>query len=161
MIPLRVTTSSDAKGATIQSPRGGGLEFPSRTNYFFHPGSVALWKSQNVLTCLYRTVYEIYYLFHAESARTYLFKKYCNLPPASNAMLTKRCGCRCNAWLKSKGGSSFFLSSLIASSFQNNFHNRPKNREIKSWIKAWLSKGRRQGLLSNGYYHCRYIRDIC
>ena len=32
-------------------------------------------------TCLYRTVLEVIFLFHAESARNYLFHKYSSPPP--------------------------------------------------------------------------------
>ena len=35
----------------------------------------------NFITCLYGTVLEINYLFHAGSARNYLFQKYCAPPP--------------------------------------------------------------------------------
>ena len=38
-------------------------------------------KILNFITCLYRTVLEVNYLFHAESARNYLFQKKTPPPP--------------------------------------------------------------------------------
>ena len=62
-----------SKGATIQSPGGGGWSFGRRqllngwlkiSFYFIRPA------------CLYSTVLELNYIFHAESVRNYLFQKY-------------------------------------------------------------------------------------
>ena len=53
-----------SKGNTIEYPGGGGwqMEFLSRTNYLFQPGSL---KISNFITCLYKTVLEVNDLFHA------------------------------------------------------------------------------------------------
>ena len=66
--------------ATIQSPEGGGVEVLSRTNYFNlarRPAEFFLIASP----CLYRTIFEINYVFYSESAQNYLFRKILNPPP--------------------------------------------------------------------------------
>ena len=37
-------------------------------------------KISNLITCFHRLIIEVNYLFHAESARNYLFKKYYSFP---------------------------------------------------------------------------------
>ena len=67
-------------GCVLSQLRGhhAGVFFAG--NYLFQPGSAAL-KISHFITCLYRTVLEVNYLFHAESARNYLFKKNSTPPP--------------------------------------------------------------------------------
>ena len=53
-----------------------GLKYSSWINYIFQLGLGGVLKISSFITYLYRTVLEIYYLFHAEAARNYLFNKY-------------------------------------------------------------------------------------
>ena len=71
------------KGATIQSSWRGGLDFLSRTNYLFQPGSAAHLKFDYIHVYIYRAVLEVNYLFHAESARKLFIIKKNIAPPLS------------------------------------------------------------------------------
>ena len=48
---------------------------------FISTGLGGALKISHIITCLYRTVFEVNYLFHAESARNYLFQKKLQRPP--------------------------------------------------------------------------------
>ena len=65
------------KGATIRFPGGGGAGVLVAGKLFISTGL----KISHFVTCLYGTVLEVNYLFHAESARNYLFQKYSCPPP--------------------------------------------------------------------------------
>ena len=72
------------EGATIQSAEGvgGGEAGVFVADKLF----ISTWlggtlKFSNFITCLHRTVLEVNYLFHAGSARNYLFQKYSSPPP--------------------------------------------------------------------------------
>ena len=66
------------KGATSRFPgKGGGAGV-------FVAGKLFI---SHFVTCLYGTVLEVNYLFHAESARNYLFQKYSCPPPPGNLMV--------------------------------------------------------------------------
>ena len=62
-------------GATIQSTGGGGGVAFVADKWFFSTRLGRALKISNFITCLYRTLLHVNYLFHAESARNYLFKK--------------------------------------------------------------------------------------
>ena len=62
-------------------------------------GRGGLWKFEIlIITCLYGTVLEINYLFHAEVVRNYLFKKYSTAPPLVYA-LAETCSSNTMRWL--------------------------------------------------------------
>ena len=71
----------EVKEATIQSPdvQGGGEVYVTDKLFISTRLSSAL-KIFIFSTCLYRTVLDINYLFHSESARNYLFQKYSSPP---------------------------------------------------------------------------------
>ena len=81
-VELRVQRSmlfkKSGKGATIQYTGGGAGVFVA-WKLFISTGLDGALKISHFITCLYRTVIEVNYLFHAESARIYLFQK--NPPP--------------------------------------------------------------------------------
>ena len=63
-------------------PRGGGAGVFVAGKLFISTGLGGALKISHFVTCLYGTVLEVNYLFHAESARNYLFQKYsCSPPP--------------------------------------------------------------------------------
>ena len=69
-----------AQWATIQSPGGGGggvrgCSFCREHIIYFNQAQQRVEKFLNFITCLYRTVLEVNYLFHAGSVRNYLFQK--------------------------------------------------------------------------------------
>ena len=68
------------KGATIRFPGGGAGVFVAG-KFFISTGLGGALTISYFVTCLYGTVLEVNYLFHAESARNYLFKKYSCPPP--------------------------------------------------------------------------------
>ena len=68
------------RGAPLD-PRGGGAGVFVAGKLFISTGLSAALKISHFVTCLYGTVLEVYYLFHAESARNYLFQKYSCPPP--------------------------------------------------------------------------------
>ena len=59
----------------MQSRGGGGGWSFCRGKLFISTRLGGALKMSNVITCLYRTVLEVNYLFHAESTRNYLFQK--------------------------------------------------------------------------------------
>ena len=59
--------------------RGGGCSF-CRGQIIFSTRPGRALKITNCITCLYRTLLHVNYLFHAESARNYLFKKKTKAP---------------------------------------------------------------------------------
>ena len=64
-------------GGTIQSPGGGGVFVADKLFISTRlGGALKLLNFITCLSCLYRTVLEVKYLFHAESARHFLFQKY-------------------------------------------------------------------------------------
>ena len=76
-----------AKGATIRFPGGGGAGVFVAGKLFILTGLGGALKISHFVTCLYGTVLEVNYLFHAESARNYLFQKYSCPPPPGNLMV--------------------------------------------------------------------------
>ena len=74
------------KNASLRGPtfnlqgRGAGIFVADKLVISTRVGGAL--KISNFSTCLYRTVLEVNYLFHVESARKYLFQKYSSpLPP--------------------------------------------------------------------------------
>ena len=61
------------KGATIRFPGGGGAGVFVAGKLFISTGLGGALKVSHFVTCLYGTVLEVNYIFHAESARNYLF----------------------------------------------------------------------------------------
>ena len=72
------TSYGQIKGATIRFPGGAGVFVAGKL--FISTGLGGALKISHFVTCLYGTVIEVNYLFHAESARNYLFQK-CSCPP--------------------------------------------------------------------------------
>ena len=70
--PSDPTRFSSVRGATIQYQGGGWSFCRGQIIYFTRLGGAL--KIANCITCLYRTVLEVNYLFNAESARNYLFQ---------------------------------------------------------------------------------------
>ena len=60
---------------------GGGAGVFVAGKLFISTGLGGTLKISHFITCLYRTVLEVHFLFHAESARNYLFKKNSSPPP--------------------------------------------------------------------------------
>ena len=74
--------STDSKGTTIRFPGGGGgAGVFVAGKLFISTGLGGALKISHFVTCLYGTVLEVNYLFHAEFARNYLFQKY-SCPPS-------------------------------------------------------------------------------
>ena len=69
------------KGGTIQYPGGGVAGVFVADKLFISTGLSGALKISHFITCLYRTVLEVKYIFHAKSARNYLFKKNSSFPP--------------------------------------------------------------------------------
>ena len=70
------------KGDTIRYPGGGGgLEFFSRANDLFQPGSAARWKFHILLHVYIEQLLKWLFYFTQESARNYLFQKKNSSPP--------------------------------------------------------------------------------
>ena len=70
------------KGATIQSPGGGGAGVFVADKLLISTTRLGgALKISNCITFLHRTVVKVNYLFHAGSARNYLFEKYSSPPP--------------------------------------------------------------------------------
>ena len=65
---LVITSGDLVKEATIKYPGGGGGVFVAG-KVFISTRLGGVLKISNVIKCLYRTVLEVNYLFHAESAR--------------------------------------------------------------------------------------------
>ena len=63
----------------IQGGRRAGVFVADKL--FISTGLGSALKISHFVTCLYRTVIEVNYLFHAESARNYLFHKKSSPPP--------------------------------------------------------------------------------
>ena len=61
--------------------QGGGAGVFVAGKLFISTGLGGALKISHFITCLYRTVLEVNYLFHAESARNYLFQKNSGPPP--------------------------------------------------------------------------------
>ena len=90
------------KGATIRFPvDGGGAEVFVTGKLFISIELGGALKISHFVTCLYGTVLEINYLFHAESARNYLFQKYSYPPPpweSNGGPLMNSCTCTWFRW---------------------------------------------------------------
>ena len=89
--------STPCKGATIRFPGGGGrVGVFVAGKLFISTGLGGALKISHFVTCLYGIVLEVNYLFHAESARNYLFQKY-SCPPtpweSNGGPLTKLVTC--------------------------------------------------------------------
>ena len=65
----------------MQYPGGGGAGVSVAGKLFISTGLGGTLKISHFITCLYRTILEVNYLFCAESARNYLFQKNSGLPP--------------------------------------------------------------------------------
>ena len=63
------------KGDTIRYPGGGGVQFLSRANDLFQPGSAARWKFHILIHVYIEQLFKWFFYFTQESARNYLFKK--------------------------------------------------------------------------------------
>ena len=63
------------RGPSSHNQGGGGAGVFVAGKLFISVGLGGALKISYSITCLYRTVLEVNYLFHAESARNYLFKK--------------------------------------------------------------------------------------
>ena len=68
------------RGPPLDS-QGGGAEVFVAGKLFISTGLGGALKISHFVTCIYGTVLEVNYLFHAESARNYLFQKYFCPPP--------------------------------------------------------------------------------
>ena len=68
------------RGAPLDFQGGGAGVFVAG-KLFISTGLGGVLKISHFVTCLYGTVLEVNYLFHAESARNYLFQKYSCPPP--------------------------------------------------------------------------------
>ena len=66
----------EVRGPPLDSRGGGGAGVFVVGKLFISTGLSGALKISYFVTCLYGTVLEVNYLFHAESARNYLFQKY-------------------------------------------------------------------------------------
>ena len=85
---MRLSTKPTDKGAAIQYQGGGGVAGVFVENKFFISTRLGgALKISNSITCLYRTVLKVKYLFRAESALNYLFQKTSRPSPHSPCRL--------------------------------------------------------------------------
>ena len=71
-----------SKEAIMQSPKGGGVAgFFVVYKLFISTRPGGALTILNSIKCSYGTVLEVNYLFHAQSARNYLFQTYSSPPP--------------------------------------------------------------------------------
>ena len=77
----RQTGGELIRGPTFDILGGGGAGVFVAGKLFISTGLGGALKISHFVTCLYRTVLEVYYIFHAESARNYLFQKTPAPPP--------------------------------------------------------------------------------
>ena len=83
---VRATNQTDGDGGIRGPPfniqgGGGGVGVFVADKLFISTGFGGALKISHYITCLYRTVFEVKYLFHAKSARNYLFQKNSSPPP--------------------------------------------------------------------------------
>ena len=78
---LQTTEQKEVRGPPLDSQGGGAGVFVAG-KLFISTGLGGALKISHFVTCLYVTVLEVNYLFHAESARNYLFQKY-SCPPGN------------------------------------------------------------------------------
>ena len=79
-------TQVSSKGATIRFPGGGGRSICRGQIIYFNR---ARRRAENFIFC-YMFIWNsswVNYLFHAESAKNYLFQKYSCPPPPGNLMV--------------------------------------------------------------------------
>ena len=79
-------TTQPALGGSPFNLQGGGVEFLSRPNDLFQPGSAARWKCQYMFihVCVEQS---LKYIIHTESAQNYLFQKNNSRPPPGDWMV--------------------------------------------------------------------------
>ena len=72
--------NTGVRGPQLDSQGGGAGVFVAG-KLFISTGLGGALKISHFVTCLYGTVLEVNYLFHAESSQNYLFQKYSCPPP--------------------------------------------------------------------------------